>query len=187
MKKCPKCNYLRKEADDRLTPITECPSCGVIYSKYEEFIRKKELGTQQSLNNNHNSTAEETVARKHKNVSIEAVINRIKQHKLIAFIITLLTVCSISYYLTLVDSYKYNLLMNLTEDSTKEDIYEAYTISKKMYDLKLIDSAYEHICELQKKMEKSEDNSKKFQEKYLAICTLATGLASRGLILEMKY
>jgi hypothetical protein len=32
--KCPKCGYLSQPRDHVLTPPTECPSCGVIYSKY---------------------------------------------------------------------------------------------------------------------------------------------------------
>lgn len=31
--KCPKCGYLRKSGDQMLTPPTECPSCGIVYSK----------------------------------------------------------------------------------------------------------------------------------------------------------
>ena len=61
MKKCPKCNYSRRETDDQLTPITECPSCGIIYSKYEDFIRKKKNATQENLELNNKSIAEETV------------------------------------------------------------------------------------------------------------------------------
>ncbi len=49
MKKCPKCKYTRKESDDRLTPSMECPSCGVIYSKYEAFINKKKPEKKQDV------------------------------------------------------------------------------------------------------------------------------------------
>ncbi|NWH06897.1 hypothetical protein [Desulfobacter latus] len=41
MKQCPKCKYTRKSSDDKFTPLTECPSCGVIYAKYERFLEQQ--------------------------------------------------------------------------------------------------------------------------------------------------
>ena len=55
MKKCPKCGYVRKSLDDQFTPSTECPSCGVIYSKYKAFTNKnkaeKKQGNAEEKNN----------------------------------------------------------------------------------------------------------------------------------------
>lgn len=31
--KCPKCGYIRQPSDNRFAPATECPACGVVYSK----------------------------------------------------------------------------------------------------------------------------------------------------------
>ena len=31
--KCPKCGYVRQASDNRFAPATECPACGVVYSK----------------------------------------------------------------------------------------------------------------------------------------------------------
>ncbi len=33
--KCPKCGYERQSRDDAFVPATECPACGVVYSKHE--------------------------------------------------------------------------------------------------------------------------------------------------------
>ena len=33
--KCPKCGYMRQARDDAFVPVTECPSCGIVYSKHE--------------------------------------------------------------------------------------------------------------------------------------------------------
>ena len=41
MTQCPKCNYIRKSSDDKFIPLTECPSCGVIYAKYEKFLEQQ--------------------------------------------------------------------------------------------------------------------------------------------------
>ncbi|MEQ8511552.1 MAG: hypothetical protein RJP96_14830 [Algiphilus sp.] len=32
-KECPKCSYVRTDADP--PPITDCPSCGIVYAKFE--------------------------------------------------------------------------------------------------------------------------------------------------------
>ncbi|MCI5123432.1 MAG: hypothetical protein D3925_02885 [Candidatus Electrothrix sp. AR5] len=39
--KCPKCKYKRTPKDDKATSKTECPSCGVIYTRYIQFLEKK--------------------------------------------------------------------------------------------------------------------------------------------------
>jgi len=36
-KVCPKCDYQREALDDECVPKTECPKCGVIYSKYVDL------------------------------------------------------------------------------------------------------------------------------------------------------
>jgi len=33
--KCPKCGYRRQTRDNAFTPATECPACGIVYSKHE--------------------------------------------------------------------------------------------------------------------------------------------------------
>ena len=33
--KCPKCGYERQSRDDAFVPITECPACGIVYSKHD--------------------------------------------------------------------------------------------------------------------------------------------------------
>lgn len=33
--KCPKCGYHRQKRDNAFTPATECPACGIVYSKHE--------------------------------------------------------------------------------------------------------------------------------------------------------
>lgn len=33
--KCPNCGYNRQKRDDAFVPATECPSCGIVYSKHE--------------------------------------------------------------------------------------------------------------------------------------------------------
>lgn len=33
--KCPNCGYKRQKRDDAFVPATECPSCGIVYSKHE--------------------------------------------------------------------------------------------------------------------------------------------------------
>ncbi len=33
--KCPKCGYMRQTRDDAFVPPTECPSCGIVYSKHD--------------------------------------------------------------------------------------------------------------------------------------------------------
>jgi uncharacterized membrane protein YhaH (DUF805 family) len=38
-KQCPKCQYTRKPLDDKITPLTECPSCGIVYDKYHANIK----------------------------------------------------------------------------------------------------------------------------------------------------
>lgn len=40
MKKCPKCNYIRKPDD--LSPDYECPRCGIIYAKFERMQKNIE-------------------------------------------------------------------------------------------------------------------------------------------------
>jgi len=40
-KKCPKCGYERQQDED--TPSYECPSCGIIYAKYEEKLNKNKI------------------------------------------------------------------------------------------------------------------------------------------------
>lgn len=45
-KRCPKCGYQRQPKDDGLVSETECPQCGVIYQKYEAFIRHKQAEKQ---------------------------------------------------------------------------------------------------------------------------------------------
>jgi hypothetical protein len=34
--KCPKCGYYRQTRDNAFVPATECPACGVVYSKHDE-------------------------------------------------------------------------------------------------------------------------------------------------------
>ncbi|MGA1824237.1 MAG: hypothetical protein ACMUIP_06180 [bacterium] len=41
MKKCPKCGYVNKLADNNATSSSECPVCGILYKKYEEYLSKK--------------------------------------------------------------------------------------------------------------------------------------------------
>jgi hypothetical protein len=36
MLKCPACGYKRQTRDDAIIPASECPQCGIIYSKYEK-------------------------------------------------------------------------------------------------------------------------------------------------------
>ncbi len=33
--KCPKCGYMRQARDDAFVPVSECPSCGIVYSKHD--------------------------------------------------------------------------------------------------------------------------------------------------------
>ncbi len=33
--KCPKCGYMRQGRDDAFVPASECPSCGIVYSKHD--------------------------------------------------------------------------------------------------------------------------------------------------------
>ena len=33
--KCPKCGYERQGRDDAFVPASECPACGIVYSKHE--------------------------------------------------------------------------------------------------------------------------------------------------------
>jgi hypothetical protein len=35
--KCPKCGYERQGRDDAFVPTTECPACGIVYSKHEHI------------------------------------------------------------------------------------------------------------------------------------------------------
>jgi len=35
--KCPKCGYMRQTRDDAFVPATECPSCGIVYSKHGDI------------------------------------------------------------------------------------------------------------------------------------------------------
>jgi hypothetical protein len=39
--KCPKCRYERTPEDDKVTQQTECPACGIIYTRYIQLIEKK--------------------------------------------------------------------------------------------------------------------------------------------------
>ena len=39
-KKCPKCGTERQEKDS-ITPSYECPSCGIIYAKYEKILKQQ--------------------------------------------------------------------------------------------------------------------------------------------------
>lgn len=40
---CPKCSYIRKETDDPAIPFSICPQCGVVYSKYADYINKQKV------------------------------------------------------------------------------------------------------------------------------------------------
>ena len=42
IKKCPKCGAERKQEDD-ITASTECPSCGVVYAKYEKILKQHKV------------------------------------------------------------------------------------------------------------------------------------------------
>lgn len=46
--KCPKCDYERTAHDDEHFPKTECPACGINYSKFTETWDKKELMKQRA-------------------------------------------------------------------------------------------------------------------------------------------
>jgi len=49
---CPKCKYERVSEDDVVTPSYECPSCGVIYSKYKLKTKKTVSNTSSEENKN---------------------------------------------------------------------------------------------------------------------------------------
>ena len=42
--KCPKCGYERQSRDDAFVPMTECPACGIIYSKHDNIKAPENTG-----------------------------------------------------------------------------------------------------------------------------------------------
>jgi len=38
---CPKCGHERSDKDDPLIPDYECPSCGIVYAKYQQKIKQR--------------------------------------------------------------------------------------------------------------------------------------------------
>ena len=82
-------------------------------------------------------------------------IEKIKNHKWItASIIFLLVVSPAAYsYISIKFNKPYNLLMNLSEFSSKEDIIKAVKNISKMTNKKLVYSASEHIDQLNSKVD----------------------------------
>ena len=52
--RCPHCSYIRQPKTDKYGP-KECPRCGIIYEKYEAYLKREQTKTQvgQQLQKNH--------------------------------------------------------------------------------------------------------------------------------------
>ena len=58
-KKCPKCGAVR-QMEDGVTPAYECPSCGIIYTKYENKNRQEIINDSPSVERNDIDTSQQT-------------------------------------------------------------------------------------------------------------------------------
>lgn len=80
MTKCPKCDYQRKPND------TECPRCGIVYKKYEDYIAKKQQKTDKETNKEEEilNTEKAELGAQHQNSQIEkteGILNKDKKRR----------------------------------------------------------------------------------------------------------
>jgi hypothetical protein len=68
---CPKCGYKRSKKEDELTPKTDCPSCGIIYNKFEKKTFQQKPKESQGDNS---SPEEEPVRFSYKYAGIAALL-----------------------------------------------------------------------------------------------------------------
>lgn len=115
--------------------------------------------------------------------SISTTIGWVQRHKFaVLFVVILLMLFPPLYnYISIKFNKPYNMVMNLSEYSTKEEIIQANKNIENLKDEKLVDAAIAHIDEIYPFFENSEDSSKEFGEKKLAIMVTKLNLSGRKL------
>lgn len=108
---------------------------------------------------------------------------QIKKHKWIVLSIIFLLVISPKAYNTISIKLNkpYNLLMNLSVNSTKDDIQEANKNISKLNNTELITTASKHIEALEKKLDSINEDSEDLSGRKFAILVASANLAGRNL------
>ncbi|MDB4609671.1 hypothetical protein OAH46_01130 [Verrucomicrobia bacterium] len=184
MKKCPKCNYLRTADDDNFTPETECPLCGVVYAKFNS-IKKDKINIPEEIPEQIHETSVEVknVVNKKKH-QLSKLISR-KKSILPAFVIILLTT-SVLLILSYKNNDPCNKIMELSTDSTIEELTETRENISTISDKENLQLAIDHVTALDNKHQKDKDGSEEWRNKQASIIKLKLRLYVESLLLTGK-
>ena len=117
------------------------------------------------------------------NKRIGIIIRWIKLHKLIVLSIIILLIASpkIYNYVSVKFNKPYNSLINLSANSTADEIKEANQLITELQNVGLLSSASDHIEKIKKQIDDNEDDSQEWKDKHLAILGIGLQLSSQNL------